>query len=69
MASKQPIVPPAFAAVDAPHEHKLCHENSSLSMSLLLRRQGKVISLLYMTVEHFSFSVSCVDDFYHLLLI
>ena len=30
----------------------------------MLEQQGKVLSHLYMTMEHSSFSVSCVDDFY-----
>ena len=48
---------PAFAAADVHPERKLCNENSSLSMTTAVTTARK----LYMTVEHFSFSVSCGD--------
>ena len=60
MASKQPIVPPAFAAVDAPHEHKLCHENSSLSMLFAVTTSRKsYLALVYDSGTFFFLSVLC----------
>ena len=56
---------PAFAAADAPPERQLYNENSSLSMPTAVTTARKSsLSLLYITVEDFSFSVSCVDDFH-----
>ena len=55
---------PAFAAADTSPERKLSIANSSLSMptAVTMARKGS-LALVYDS-ETFSFSVSCVDDFY-----
>ena len=55
---------PACAAADTPPERKLSIANSSLSMptAAAMARKGS-LALVYDS-ETFSFSVSCVDDFY-----
>ena len=55
---------PAFVAADTPPERKLSIANSSLSMptAATMARKGS-LALVYDS-ETFSFSVSCVDDFY-----